>query len=60
MAEEFTSELGKHRAQLRRHNFLQLLRIYCLDWALPVVVGVYGVVSNFSQMQRLFFAVIQQ
>jgi hypothetical protein len=57
---QYHGDMSKHHRQLAKHNIMQLIRIYCIDWTIPLLVGALSVIANFESIHILMRAVARE
>ncbi|MGY6216462.1 hypothetical protein ACW73L_14990 [Methylolobus aquaticus] len=56
---EYKSDIAKLKARAQRHNYTQLFRIYAVDWAIPLVVGIICIARNWYSMGDFLRAMLR-
>ncbi|WP_236174842.1 hypothetical protein [Pseudomonas pseudonitroreducens] len=53
----YEKDIAHLKARVKAHNYVQLFRVYAIDWAIPLVVGVTCMVRNWHSMGDFLQAV---
>lgn len=56
---EYKSDIANLRAGAQRHNYTQLFRIYVVDWAIPLMVGIICMTRNWYSMDDFLWAALR-